>query len=132
MNIITHNGTRLAVHYTMDDIKKGLGFFSEDSEFIQVGTWRYDAGTQLQNHSHFIVERDVNRTQESIVVLQGSLTARVYDEDDNFIEEVKVSAHEGMIMLTGGHGYEILDDDTIVIESKNGPYPGAEVDRRRF
>ena len=132
MKIIKHNDTRLALHYTEDDIKDGLGFFSEDSEFIQVGTWRYDAGKKLQNHNHFIVERDVNRTQEAIVVLRGSLLARVYDEDDNLIDEVTVSAHEGMIMLAGGHGYDILEDDTIVIETKNGPYPGAEVDRRRF
>jgi len=132
MKIIEKDGTRLALHFTEQDIQKGLGFFSEDEEFIQVGTWRYDAGKNLQNHNHHLVERAVNRTQECIILLKGSLKTRVYDEEDNFIEEVTVRAHEGMIMLNGGHGYEILDDDTIVIECKNGPYPGAETDRRRF
>jgi len=39
---------------------------------------------------------------------------------------------ETLILLKGGHGYEILEDGTRVLEVKNGPYPGAEVDRRRL
>ena len=37
-----------------------------------------------------------------------------------------------MICLEGGHGYEILEDNTRVLEIKNGPYPGPEKDRRRL
>ena len=43
-------------------------------------------------------------------------------------------ASEGdiLILLTGGHGYEILTEGTQVLEVKNGPYVGAEADRRRL
>jgi hypothetical protein len=37
-----------------------------------------------------------------------------------------------LILLQGGHGYEILEDGTQVLEVKNGPYIGADLDRRRF
>ena len=36
------------------------------------------------------------------------------------------------MLLECGHGYTILSDDTKVIEIKNGPYLGADVDRRRI
>jgi hypothetical protein len=35
-------------------------------------------------------------------------------------------------LLRGGHGYEILEDGTQVLEVKNGPYLGPDVDRRRL
>lgn len=35
-------------------------------------------------------------------------------------------------MMNGGYGYRILEDNTKVIEIKNGPYLGAEKDRRRL
>ena len=36
------------------------------------------------------------------------------------------------MLLRGGHGYEILEDGTQVLEVKNGPYLGPDVDRRRL
>ena len=32
----------------------------------------------------------------------------------------------------GGNGYDIMEDGTQVLEVKNGPYVGAEADRKRF
>jgi hypothetical protein len=37
-----------------------------------------------------------------------------------------------IILLNGGHGYEILSDNTKVLEVKNGPYVGADKDRERL
>jgi len=52
--------------------------------------------------------------------------------NEKFIEKIEVSEGEILILLNSGHGYKILEDNTKVIEIKNGPYLGAEVDRRRF
>ena len=32
----------------------------------------------------------------------------------------------------GGHGYEILEDDTQIIESKNGPFISVDKDKKKF
>ena len=32
----------------------------------------------------------------------------------------------------GGHGYEILEDDTEVIEAKNGPFTDVNTDKVKF
>ena len=37
-----------------------------------------------------------------------------------------------MIILSGGHGYEILEDNTQIIEAKNGPFIDVETDKRKF
>jgi len=52
--------------------------------------------------------------------------------DEVFVEELTVKQGDTLILLNSGHGYEILEDGTQVLEIKNGPYLGAERDRRRF
>ncbi len=112
--------------------QKGLNFFSKDEEFIQVGTWGYELDKTLKAHSHNEVVRQVPKTQEVLFVKQGKLSAKIYGKDDDFVAEVEVLAGDLIIMLEGGHSYKILEDNTQVLEIKNGPYVGAELDRRRF
>jgi quercetin dioxygenase-like cupin family protein len=114
------------------DWKEGLQFFSDDRDFIQVGTWRYPAGQRLKAHKHNRVERAITHTQEAVYVRKGALKAIVYDQAGRAVEEIVVREGDLLIMLRGGHGYEIIEDDTQVLEVKNGPYPGPEADRTRL
>ncbi|GJL65413.1 MAG: hypothetical protein NPIRA05_03840 [Nitrospirales bacterium] len=111
---------------------EGLNFFSEESEFIQVGTWGYQGGKELLPHSHNKVEREVDRTQEVLFVRKGALLASVYNLMNEKVREIRLSEGDIIILLSGGHGYEILEDETQVLEIKNGPYAGADVDRTRL
>lgn len=127
------NGSMIiARHITGEDLKSGLAFFTEESDYLQVGSWRYEKGRKLPAHIHNYVKREINRTQECIVVMAGSVKVILYDEDGEFLEEARVNSGEAMALFSGGHGYEIIDDDTIVFEIKNGPYSGPEKDRRRI
>lgn len=132
MKLIKNGDRKIALKIGPHDIKGGLSFFSEDGDFIQVGGWKYNSGKRLHAHNHNCVERKIDRTQEFIFVIKGSLKAFIYDDYDKPLEELYLMANEGLICFSGGHGYEILDDDTVVIEVKNGPYHGAETDRRRL
>lgn len=132
MYLIKNNEQKIALKFGMDDIREGLSFFSEDADFVQVGGWRYEGGKKLLVHTHNIVERKINRTQEFIFVVKGAIKAFIYDEDANLIEDLVLNTNEGLILFAGGHGYEIMENDTAVIEVKNGPYVGAELDRRRI
>ena len=82
------SGKLLAKHIAADDIKDGLGFFSDDEDFIQVGTWRYEAGKDLLAHQHNLVERTVERTQEVLVIQKGSIQASIFDEDEAYFVRV--------------------------------------------
>ena len=130
--IYDHNDSKIALKFGPNDIKSGLSFFSEETDFLQVGSWRYEHGKKLLAHIHNTAHREISRTQEFIYVTKGSLKAFLYDEDKRLIEEITVNTNEGLILFAGGHGYQILDDDTIILEIKNGPYVGAELDRKRI
>jgi len=112
--------------------KEGLNFFSNEDEFQQVGTWSYDKEKYLKAHKHNILERKINITQEVIFVRKGSLKAKIYNHENVLCKVIKVFSGDILILFSGGHGYEILEDKTEVLEIKNGPYFGAEKDRSRI
>ena len=85
----------------------------------------------MLGHYHNKVPR-VEITGEVLVVMTGSIRATLYDDNNGQICQLKVASGDVLILLSGGHGYEILEDDTHVLEIKNGPYLGAEIDRTRF
>ncbi len=129
---IKHEGKIIAKHIPADLWGEGLSFFSDDQDFLQVGTWSYKSGKQLAKHIHNDVERSVNRTHEVLFVRQGSLRATIYNLNQEEVGNIILSAGDVLILMDCGHGYEILEDNTKVLEIKNGPYLGADIDRRRF
>lgn len=122
----------LARHITEADWAEGLSFFSNDDDFIQVGTWRYNAGKELKAHIHNEAPRNVTWTQEVLFVKKGRISAQIYDFEGQPVSEITCEAGDVLVLLAGGHGYSILEDDTQVLEIKNGPYLGPERDRRRL
>ncbi len=130
--VIEAGGERLAVYLPAALWAEGLSFFSEDGDFVQVGVWGYDRGTKLQPHVHNEVKREIPRTQEVVFIRNGRVAASIFDEAGTFVERLELGSGDTLILLKGGHGYEILEDGTQVLEVKNGPYPRAEVDRRRL
>lgn len=132
MKVIEKNGAVLAKHIQPRDWADGLSFFSADEDFIQVGAWSYDSGRELLRHIHNEAPRSVTHTCECLYIVQGAIRADIYDLQENFVESFTASAGDIVILLDSGHGYAILEDGTKVLEVKNGPYLGAEIDRRRF
>ena len=129
---IVHDGVILARYIPSAAWQKGLCFFSKDEEFIQVGSWDYDEGKTLAAHIHNQAERKITHTQEVLYIRQGAIKATVYDVHGQPVEDITAKAGDTLILLNGGHGYMILENDTQVLEIKNGPYLGAETDRRRI
>lgn len=111
---------------------EGLKFFSPDSEYQQVGTWGYDQGKQLLAHAHNEVRREVFWTQEVLYIRQGSVRVEIFNIEDLKVAELEATKGDILMLLKGGHGYEIMEDGTQVLEIKNGPYVGADADRRRL
>ena len=111
--------------------EEGLNFISSDEDYQQVGIWGYDKGKKLAPHIHLIAPREVLRTQEVVFVKEGRIRADIYTEKEDFFKSVELRKGDTIILLNGGHGYEILEDNTKVLEVKNGPYVGAEKDRKR-
>lgn len=129
---ISDNAMVLAMVVKSADWEKGLNFISRAEDFEQVGFWGYDKGRQLAAHIHLPAERMVAKTQEVIFVKQGRVRADVFNEHGVLVASHELQAGDTAIFLNGGHGYEILENETQILEVKNGPYVGQEKDRKRI
>ena len=132
MQSICDNNELLVVIRRYKDWEPGLSFETSDGDFLQVGTWLYDAGKMLDRHHHNILERFTNITQECIIVLSGSLRTNVYSTKNEFVCSFDLEQGDYAVFLRGGHSYEILENGTRVVEVKNGPFLGVELDKTRF
>jgi hypothetical protein len=97
-------------------------------EFLQVAGLRLTTGDTFRPHKHIPIEKTTNITQESWVVIKGTVAALLYDIDDTLLAEVALNAGDLSITLYGGHTYR-CDDDALVYEFKTGPYLGVEQDK---
>lgn len=132
MQSITYKDKILSIIYRKGDWIKGLNFITPDDLFIQAGSWWYDKGKILQTHTHLEFPREATRTQESVYVISGSMKCSIYTEEKTFLEDFILYEGDLAIFAHGGHGYEILQDDTRIIETKNGPFTGVESDKIKF
>lgn len=124
-------GTTFALVVRGNDREPGLHFITPDESFQQVGIWVYDKGKRLGPHRHIPQNRNVSRTHEVVYVQKGKMRASIYDEENCLLKDIILNEDDLLIAIAGGHGYEILENDTQVIEVKNGPYIG-EKDRETF
>ena len=114
------------------DIKGEISWIGEDSEYLQLGIWKYKADKYLQKHVHIRNERTITRTQEIVIVLKGIVVADLYDLDKNLLDTVNLYKNDVLISILGGHGFTILSDDTLALEVKNGPFVSVEADKIKF
>ena len=123
----------IARHFRADELRNpGLSFYSEDQEGVQVGIWNYDAGKILVPHVHNSIQKLSDRTSEVLFIISGSVHADIYDDIGNILSEIQLNTGDVLVCLMGGHGYHVLEQGTQVLEVKNGPYFGPELDRHRI
>tara|TARA_R110002020_G_scaffold265980_4_gene480828 strand:+ start:1036 stop:1482 length:447 start_codon:yes stop_codon:yes gene_type:complete len=102
---------------------------SPEEEFIQVSTFKMKEGKTFRAHEHIIQVKETTKTQESWVVIQGSVKVFYYDLDRTIICEKILKAGDCSITLHGGHNYLCMEDDTVIYEFKTGPYNGRHKDK---
>lgn len=129
MDIVRDREKLLAIIYRDSDWSPGLNFCTPDELFVQAGCWYYPAGKKLAAHRHKVYERIATKTQEVAYVKRGRMKVLVYNDDKELVGEYELSAGDFAVLPNGGHGYEILEDDTQVLEVKNGPFIDVSTDK---
>ena len=101
-----------------------------EKEYLQLALLKLKKGKTFKPHKHLIKEKVTDIAQESWFVYKGSVECIFYDLDDKIL--VKEIIKEGQLSMTfrGGHNYRILQEDTLVLEYKTGPYLGVENDKK--
>lgn len=132
METIKDKNKLLAIIYRDKDWVEGLNFITPDELFIQAGSWYYQKGKKLASHVHKEYARTANKTQEVVFVKQGSMKVFLYDDKRTLVCDFIINQGDLAVMVNGGHGYEILEDGTQVLETKNGPFINVENDKEKF
>jgi hypothetical protein len=108
----------------------GVHFFSPPHFSQQLGFVNYPDGHSIPPHVHNRVPREVLYTQETLFIRGGSCRIDLYRDDRTLFTSRVLGAGDVILLSTGGHGVEVLEDCSMV-EVKQGPYAG-EGDKTRF
>lgn len=121
MKIIDNQKNILAIIIGKKEVNRPKEFFTNVNENLQVGKFTLKKNEEIKRHIHNKIQRKVVKTSELIVVMDGKIMVKIFDNDKNFIESVVISKGMAIALLDGGHGIEVLEDSTF-IEAKQGPY----------
>jgi mannose-6-phosphate isomerase-like protein (cupin superfamily) len=127
---INYNDLNLAVIIYNDFNKPGIHFFTDNDLSQQLAYMNHPKGKLIDPHVHNPVKREVYYTQEVLFIKKGKLKVNFYTEQQEYIESRELNAGDVILLITGGHGFEVLEDIEM-IEVKQGPYAGDK-DKTRF
>lgn len=105
-------------------------FFTPPEFKQQVGYVVYPAGGEVQRHVHRALERHLVGTSEVIVVKRGRCEIDFYNDSRELVATRELSQGDVMLMVGGGHGFR-MQEDTVLLEVKQGPYSGVD-EKERF
>ncbi len=106
-------------------------YVTPDESNLQLGYVVYPANSEIPRHAHLPVARQLIGTAEVLIVQQGRCEVDVYNEDRRLIATRELGLGDILISLGGGHGFRVLED-LILLEIKQGPYPGKAAEKEAF
>jgi hypothetical protein len=127
---ILHDGKTLCILVRAAPLPAATTFYTPNEFNLQLGKIVYPANSEIPRHSHRPVSRTVTGTSEVIFVQKGRLILDVYDDARSLVTSREMSAGDVVALVSGGHGFRLLED-TVLIEVKQGPYSGLQ-EKDRF
>jgi len=118
----------LAVNRQKDITNNRTDLCPED-QLLQISTNLLSSGTTFRPHKHNELIRTTNTTNEAWIILRGAVRAKFWDIDNAVIYTTVLEEGDCAVVFSAGHNFEVLEDNTILYEVKNGPYYGQDKDR---
>ena len=130
MEIKDKQGITLAIIIKAKNINYQKNFLTKNDDEFQVASFGLRSGEKIERHYHPKQSRTVFRTSEVLVIIEGTLTAKIFDEELIFISSHVLEQGDTIALIRGGHELE-MDEDCKFIEVKQGPYD-EKTDKVRF
>ena len=115
--------------YRIGNLSSDREDFTSEDKYLQGAAIKFDSGKKFKAHKHILCERTTDITQETWIVIKGSVLVKYYDTDGKYIQEEIIKDGDCTMTFAGGHSFEGLEDDTLVYEFKMGPYYGRDADK---
>jgi hypothetical protein len=107
-------------------------FYTPDNYSQQLGIIKYANGGSIKPHFHNKLAREVQYTQEVLVIRKGKVKVDLFNNKSlSFLSSVVLNAGDTILLASGGHGFEMLED-TEMLEIKQGPYSGVTNDKTQI
>ena len=90
--------------------KQGIHFFTENELSQQLAFMSHPKGKLIEPHVHNPVERIVSFTQEVLFIKEGKLKVDFYTNDQIYLQSRELNKGDVILLMTGGHGFEVLED----------------------
>jgi len=127
------DGRLLHVVLRVKDFPRGRADISAPEEPLQLSVISTPSSTVYRAHKHIPKTAPSKHvTQETWIVVKGSVAVDYYDVNDHILTSEILEAGDCTITYAGGHGYQILTDETCVYEVKSGPYHGSSATDKVF
>lgn len=129
---ILDNGEIVAIIFYNRPIDPGVHFYTKNESTLQVGKQFRLKGEQIKPHQHLPVKMQKKETlQEVLYIEKGRVKINFYNDHWEEIDSKILSQGDMILLIKGGHGFEMLEE-TVMIEVKQGPYnPAATVRREK-
>lgn len=122
------NGETIAIIVKNSYKKDGVNFLSKSHFPLQLGVNSYSTGDKIKPHIHLDKTVTIKTCQEIAFIKNGEVVVHLYDSNRVLFDSFNLSTGDLIFFVSGGHGFEILEDTTI-IEVKQGPYFGKDQDK---
>ncbi len=126
--IATSDGQIVAIVVRDKFKKEGINFISQSLYPLQVGINSYRKDDKIKPHVHLSRQIVIETTEEVVYIKTGKVKINLYDSDKKNLRSLTLSAGDLVFFVSGGHGLDMLEDTTI-IEVKQGPYLGKNLDK---
>ena len=130
IELVEFGGNTLAIILRNGSMEPGIHFFTPGDYSQQLGCMRHPAGHVIEPHVHNPVSRAVHFTHEALFLRRGRLRVDFYEGAGLYLESRELDAGDVILLVAGGHGFEVLDEIEMV-EVKQGPYVG-DADKTQF
>lgn len=127
---VLHDGVLVALIARDGPWKPGIEFITPGELSLQFAAMRHPAGKRIEPHLHNQVARNVQFTQEVLILRKGRLRVDFYDEARAYLESRVLGPGDVIVLVRGAHGFEVLEG-LEMYEVKQGPFLG-ERDKVRF
>ncbi|MBM6884026.1 hypothetical protein [Bacteroides caecigallinarum] len=126
-----YNGNELLSIIIRDNYHaQGITFITPDDYPHQLGYMNREKDYVIAPHVHNRVDRNVDFTQETLVVKSGVIRVDFYSQYQEYLESRIIYKGDIILLAAGGHGFKMIQPSEM-IEIKQGPYAGAS-DKVRF
>jgi cupin fold WbuC family metalloprotein len=125
MTEIVKDGEIFALVLRKEFSRPGPHFFTPGEFSQQLGLLVHPKGRVVKRHRHKLVKREIFRTQEVLVLLEGKIRVELFDDDGAKLKSVRMKGGDSILLARGGHKVTVLENAKI-IEVKQGPYAGFD------